>query len=551
MNIKTAYCYCRVSSGRQRTEMGGFGMSRQQALLTSYVGEYEDKNNLGYKLSVDHMVFLNAESVSGFSGKNIESGSVLHSFITDYKNGKFKNSVLVIENADRFSRINPNEAAELFLGLINSGCDIHEVDTDTVHHRYSDLNLISAGLSRSHKESLRKQKLSLKNWDKRFENTVKDKVPLTGRCPGWLKVVDGVYQEIADRTAPIRLIFEMYNDGFGQAYIRDKLNNDGYHYNDKTWSNWSIHRVLKDERVTGKHRTQSLLRNNYDGIVMYPVIISDVDFKRAAQRLAKPGRDKKINRRANTVFAGIMICGVCKTAHILINNEKGKRFGRCSYSSAGNKRCTASGFKYNVVEQALLNHLRHLDFGELNHQDHSGELEKLNKELISHKDFLFNVKRSIEMDDIPSEIDYILFKKLELKVNEIERKIHEIKDIENVHVHYNDMISKIDDSILDVSNIKARQDFNVSIRKIIREIQIFKTQPTIVFVSVSFYASQDLQWLSISLKDGALLGNTYIEGDTVSVTLKGEVLTYDNKQKQYFIGDKAISNETALFLLEK
>lgn len=56
MGIKTAFCYCRVSSGRQRTEKGGFGMSRQQALLTAYVEEYEDRDCLGYDLSVDNMV---------------------------------------------------------------------------------------------------------------------------------------------------------------------------------------------------------------------------------------------------------------------------------------------------------------------------------------------------------------------------------------------------------------------------------------------------------------------------------------------------------------
>ncbi|MBW9464610.1 recombinase family protein [Enterobacter roggenkampii] len=551
MNIKTAFCYCRVSSGRQKTEMGGFGMSRQQALLTSYVDEYEDKNNLGYKLSVDQMVFLNAESVSGFSGKNIEPGSVLHCFITDYKNGNIKNSVLIIENVDRFSRINPNEAAELFLGLINSGCDIHEVDTETVHHRTSDLNQISAGLSRSHKESLRKQKLSLKNWDKRFEKTVKDKVPLTERCPGWLKVTNGTYHVIPERIAPIQLIFKLYNDGFGQAYIRDKLNNDGYHYNDKTWSSWSIHRVLKDVRVTGKHKTQSLLRNNYDGILMYPVIISDIDFKLAEQRLNKPGRDKKINRRANTVFSGLLICGVCKTAHILINNEQGKRFGRCSYANAGNNRCLASGFKYNVVEHALLNHLRHLDFGKLNIKNHNAEMEKLNDDLIYHKNYLLKVQKLVDADDLPSERDYLLLKKLEIKIREIEGKIHDIKNIENVNVSYSDIKSKINDDLLDVNNIKGRQEFNVNIRKIIREIQIFKSQPALVFVSVSFYASQDLQWLSISLKDGTVFSNTYIENESVTITLGDKLLTYDTKQKQYFIDGKPINNQEALSMIQK
>lgn len=551
MNIKTAYCYCRVSSSRQKTEKGGFGMSRQQALLTTYVEEYKDTDNLGYNLSIDRIVFLKAEGVSGFSGKNIAEGSVLQTFISDYISGKIKNSVLVIENCDRFSRSNPNDAAGLFLSLLIAGCDIHEADTETVHHRYSDTNLISAGLSRSHKESLRKQKLSLKNWDKRFAETVKNQVPLTGRCPSWLEVINGKYTEIAERTAPIRLIFEMYNTGFGQAYIRDKLNTEGYRYNDKTWSSWSIHRVLKDERVTGRHKTQSSLRGNFDRIIMYPIIVSDMDFKRAEQRLIKPGRDKKINRRANKVFAGLLVCGVCKTAHIIINNENGKRFGRCSYSISGNKRCTASGFKYNVVEEALINHLRHLDFDQLSTTEHGEELEILNNDLVYHRNYLDKVQVIVDSVDIPNERDYKLLKNLELKIRDIESKIDNIKAVENVSENYKIIVQGINNDLLNVDNISIRQDFNSKIRHVIKCIHIFKIQPTVVFVSVSFFASRDVQWLSINLKDGSILSNTYIENNIVVITLGDDVLTFNSESKQYFLNGEIICNDKALSLLDK
>lgn len=550
MGIKTAFCYCRVSSGRQKTEKGGFGMSRQQALLTTYVEEYEDKDGLGYELNVDNIVFLKAEGVSGFSGKNIEKGSVLHSFIADYKSGKIKNAVLIIENIDRFSRANPNEAAELFLGLINKGCDVHEIDTETVHHRCSDLNQISAGLTRSHKESLRKQKLSIKNWDERFEKTVKKHVPLTGRCPGWLKVENDLYQEIPERVVPIRLIFEWYNNGYGQAYIRDRLNSEGYKYNGKTWSNWSVHRVLKDERVTGKHRTQSTLRNNFDGIMMYPAIVTELQFKRAEQRLTKPGRDKKINRRANTLFSGVLICGLCKAGHILINNENGNRFGRCSHAIAGNKRCVANGFKYNVVENTLIKYLRHLDFGSLSNSSHAVELENLSSELIHYSNYLANVQRTVDSVDIPSETDYKVLKNLEAKVRELQGKIDDIKALENVSVSYEEIVKKINNELMDVSNIEVRQDFNIKIRKIIREIQILKIQKNIVLVSVSFYVSNDVQWVTISLKEGLLLSNTYVENKILVVTLGNETMTYDIESKQYYLNSKPISNEDAYALFD-
>jgi hypothetical protein len=73
-----------------KTEMDGFGMSSQQNLLMQYINNYDDELKLGYTLDTSDVVFLNAEGVSGFSGKNIAPGSVLHGFIDDIVKGRIK-----------------------------------------------------------------------------------------------------------------------------------------------------------------------------------------------------------------------------------------------------------------------------------------------------------------------------------------------------------------------------------------------------------------------------------------------------------------------------
>lgn len=387
MITKTAYCYCRVSTKHQGTDKGGYGMSRQQNILMNYVDTYRDHEKLGYELSTESIIFLNAEGVSGFTGMNISTGSVLLTFIEDIKSGKIKNAVLCLENIDRWSRMNPQSAALLFLQLIEAGCNIHEAENEIVHHKHSDLNLISSGLIRSHKESLRKQKLSLKNWDKRFDNVVKNQAVLTGRCPSWLSVEDNQYIELPEHTKSIKLIFELYNKGFGQAYIRQELNKRNWLYNNKTWGDWNVHRILNDIRVTGKHRTQSDLRKHLDGISLYPVIVSDLDYKTAQQRLKSPGRSKKINKRANTIFAGIMMCGVCNSAHILIHTDGTKRYGRCSYSLASNNRCRARGFKYEMIENAIVEHMRHFHIETLGVTSSNEEKTQLLEELAYYTSF--------------------------------------------------------------------------------------------------------------------------------------------------------------------
>jgi len=524
-------------------------MSRQQALLIDYINEYSDSNALGYSLNSESVIFLNAEGVSGFSGANLVKGSVLLAFIEDVKAGIIKNAVLCIENIDRFSRANPQTAALLFLQLIEAGCDIHEAENGIVHHKDSDLNLISSGLIRSHRESLRKQKLSLKNWDKRFDKVVKKEAVLTARCPSWLRVESNKYIEVIEHTKAIRLIFDLYIKGFGQAYIRDELNRRQWLYNGKTWGDWNVHRVLNDVRVTGKHRTQSDLRKDFDGIIIYPVIISETDFNNAQQKLKSPGRSKKINKRANNLFSGLLVCGHCNKAHILIQVDGDKRFGRCSYAAAGNKRCFARGFKYEIIENALIEHLRHFEVKKIEVDDHDIELQELQNKLIYYKNYCTEVQNIVDKVDIPNERDYRILKNIENEIRTIESKIQEIKTVNNVTGVFDKIIEKINVDLQDVSNISLRQEFNVSLRRIIRSINVFRND-SMIMLSIDFYVGKDYQWININPKTGELQGNLYIEGNKSLVHTNSGVVAYDSSNQQYSLNGIVICKEDVLKVLQ-
>ncbi|MBA7843282.1 recombinase family protein [Klebsiella sp. RHBSTW-00484] len=550
MRTKMAYCYCRVSSGHQTTEKGGYGMSRQQGMLMDYVDEYSDSDGLGYGLSSESVVFLNAEGVSGFSGANLAKGSVLLAFIEDVKAGKIKNAVLCIENIDRFSRTNPQTAALSFLQLIEAGCNIHEAENGIVHHNNSDLNLISSGLIRSHRESLRKQKLSLKNWDKRFDKVVRKEAVLTARCPSWLYVEDNKYLEVIEHTKSIRLIFDLYIKGFGQAYIRDELNSRQWLYNGKTWGSWNVHRVLNDVRVTGKHRTQSDLRKNFDGLVIYPAIISEMDFNSVQQKLKSPGRSKKINRRANNLFSGLLMCGHCNTAHILLQVDKDKRFGRCSYATAGNNRCHARGFKYEIIENALIEHLRHFEIQDLKEDEHNLELHNLQDELIYHNNYCAEVQHIVDSVDIPSDRDYRILKNIEGKIREIEGRIDEIKAAGNVVYEFEKIVESINLDLKDVNNVSIRQEFNSRLRKVIKSISVFRSNE-LILLSIDYYACKDYQWININPKTGVLQGNLYVEEDHIVIQTNSGIVTYSTTNRQYSLNENVIKEDEALKVLQE
>ncbi|WP_024207335.1 recombinase family protein, partial [Escherichia coli] len=246
---KAVYCYARVSSRGQAKD--GYGMSRQQTMLRDYVAAYDDSlHNRGYELGSVNWLF--AEGISAYSGKNIEDGSVLKSFIDDVLERKIINAVLVIENLDRFSRAEPIKAANLFLNLITAGCDIHEVETETIHHSSSDLSIITGGLQRAHNESKRKARLSIKNWDERIKNAIDGKAVLTNRVPSWLEVKNNGYVIKEGEKEKYNLIFQMYADGFGPAAIRDVLKERSMLINDSEPTIAHLNKIIKDERLIGK-----------------------------------------------------------------------------------------------------------------------------------------------------------------------------------------------------------------------------------------------------------------------------------------------------------
>ncbi|TDX13033.1 recombinase-like zinc beta ribbon protein [Buttiauxella sp. BIGb0552] len=532
-NIKKAYCYCRVSQKGQSTANGGFGMTRQQNLLLSYVQEYEakekdkpkdkTKDDLSYDLSIDHMEYLNAEGVSGFSGKNIDKGSVLFNFIEQCISGAISNAVLIVENLDRFSRANPQRAARILMDLLWADCHIHETELDIIHTKNSKLIDIATGLERSHKESLRKQKLSTKNWDKRFQNVVTDQKALTAKCPAWLHVESGKYQVNEYHAEQIRLIFELYNSGYGQAFIRDTLNDKGYLYNSNTWGSWLVHRILNDRRVTGSHVTQSSLRGEYDGLKMYPVIISDTDFSAVQQRLKSPGRDKKINRNANNLFAGLTVCSYCNTAHlsVMTDSKNNQRYFYCTNKTAGNGRCNTRGFKYDIVENAVLQYIRNIEFEIVDDKNINAELHALKTDLITKMQYRDEVLADINKVDIPDPIDRRAYKALQATIINLETQIKNLESLDDVSTEVKAIGNAISPELLDRKNVAMRQDFNARLRRVVKEIGVFRNENTLL-IRIEYFSKINMQMIIVDAKTGrVILQSISDEGGLIIDTISG------------------------------
>lgn len=551
MNTKLTYCYCRVSKESQSEQKGGYGMSRQQSMLMEYVEGYEDKQSLGYTLSTEKTIFLRAEGVSAFSGKNIEKGSVLMNFIDDVKAGIIKNAVLLIENIDRFSRMNPNEATELFLSLVNSGCDIHECDLGVIHHKTSDTTLISAGLSRSNKESARKQKLSIKNWDKRFNAFEKNEAALTAKCPAWLIVdEEKKYQIIETEAIVYKAIFDLYNKGYGQAYIRDYLNENNMTVNNRTVGTWMIHKILTDERLTGKVRVRSSIREKYKGLILYPEVINSKVFNTAQLLLKSKKRGQKINKRANNLFAGIAICAMCKESNLVVSFDGKGSYYRCGHAIQRNKRCHARGFKYDILERSVLSFIRNFNGDSIKPDDNEKEIDRLNLELIYHVKHRDEVRADIEASEIPDALDRNVYKKLQSVISKIEEQIERLKSVGNVNNEITDISSGITDELLNPNNVELRNSFNVKLRKVIKSINAFKNE-SVIHIGIEYFIGNETQWMAIDSRSGDVISDIYLGKEKVEFEFEGiGRIEFYKDRKVYVYNEKEISSEELWKLID-
>ncbi|WP_193065651.1 recombinase zinc beta ribbon domain-containing protein [Hafnia alvei] len=499
---KNVYCYARVSSRGQAKD--GYGMSRQQSMLKDYVVTYDDSlHDRGYDLGAINWLF--AEGISAYSGKNIEDGSVLKTFIDDVLKKKIINAVLVIENLDRFSRAEPVKAANLFLNLITAGCDIHEVETEIIHHSSSDLSIITGGLQRAHNESKRKARLSIKNWDKRIKNTINGDAVLTHRVPSWLDVKDNTYIIKKGEKEKYNLIFKMYADGFGPAAIRDELKNKNMLINDREPTIHHLNKILRDQRLIGKFNSTG--RKVLEGVVIYPVVVEPTLFN-AAMQLRRKGRPVgKINLKANNLFAGLCICMECGR-YIQVNgvDRRGDTYFRCGGSLVKIDKCQERGFKYKIVEDALLQHIRNFDFSNLttDESDIQIRINHLTIELLSNINYRDEILLDLEKEEIPDPHDRRIFKNLQKKIIDIESEILALKQ-SNVNLRAFDELKKdYSEELRDPTNVDIRLSFNIKIKRVIKSV-IIKRYSDVIFLVVNYIAINEKQAIVINSKDGEVL----------------------------------------------
>ena len=215
------------------------------------------------------------------------------------------------------------------------------------------------------------RKLSVKVKDGKNTNAKKFLFP--GGLPplGYDATPDHHYVINEQEAAAVRLIFKMYNDGYGYGPIMEELNRQGFRTKrGGMFGKNSLHEILANEKYCGTyvhHRTdqrrrQTALSGTPNAI---PAIISQEVFMEAAARRSQ-NRHHCGHYAAKTVYllAGKVKCGEC--GHNYSGNSYSTRGYRYEYyqctdqMNKGSHACKNPRIKKEWLERNVINKLLQL-----------------------------------------------------------------------------------------------------------------------------------------------------------------------------------------------
>ncbi len=223
---KIIYPYIRFSSDKQAA---GSSFQRQMERITDYANEN------GY--IVNNSLKLQDLGLSAFTAKHIEKGA-LGAFLDGVKAGKIEqdgSAYLCIEQLDRLSRENVDDAYQVFRKILKSNVNIITLMDNKIYTKESLTDLMSIMYSlmlmaQANQESAKKSDRVLRAFDKKLDKLNDGKtVQYVGMFPGWIDN-KGTKEEtnfvINKKSEIVQRAFSLYINGTSMGDIARIFNNE-------------------------------------------------------------------------------------------------------------------------------------------------------------------------------------------------------------------------------------------------------------------------------------------------------------------------------------
>ncbi len=369
--MPTAYSYIRFSSEKQQL---GDSLRRQVEQAEKYAERHG--------LTLDHSSYRDL-GISAFKGRNASEGK-LGTFLRAVERGLIpSDSTLLIEDFDRLSRDEIDNALSLFLRIVQSGITLVTLKDEQIYTRdrirrdQASLIVSIMYMGRAHDESKMKSRRVSQAWEAKR----KSGKPMTAVAPAWLELSAdrAAWRVLPEKAAVVKKVFKLALAGNGAPTIAKMLNAGGVPTmkNAPHWTFGTVAALLRNSSVVGTFTPKKAAAEPIEGY--YPAIIPKTQFALAQEAISKRrwlgGRGSE---NVANLFAGISRCHVCDSGMRVVGQQGRHVYLKCLTAYAG-MGCDEGRFPYRAAERAILRHLAD-DFSELltrSEEAHEDELAVL------------------------------------------------------------------------------------------------------------------------------------------------------------------------------
>ncbi|PKA71521.1 DNA invertase Pin-like site-specific DNA recombinase [Pseudomonas baetica] len=342
-NGARVYSYLRFSDPRQAT---GSSADRQLQYAQRWAAEKG--------LALDESLSLRDEGLSAYHQRHVKQGA-LGVFLQAVEDGRIADgSVLVVEGLDRLSRAEPIQAQAQLAQIINAGITVVTASDGREYNRAGlkaqpmDLVYSLLVMIRAHEESDTKSKRVKAAIRRQCEGWIAGTyrgIIRNGKDPQWLHWDGQVFQLLPERVEGVRLVIELFRQGYGSVRIIRELTERGLSVTTKGITALQVHRLVRLPALMGV-KVLELDGETYRLEGYYPSILTADEFADLSLLVESRVRRKGKGEIPGLVTGlGITYCGYCGTAVVGQNvMHRAKADGSLS---DGHRRLICVGYSHN------------------------------------------------------------------------------------------------------------------------------------------------------------------------------------------------------------
>ena len=264
---------------------------------------------------------------SAFHGANLDKDKGdLGKFLWLVQQGKVeRDSILCIENLDRFSREDAHTAYSVFGDLVKAGVVVQTLSPERTIDRtnFNDMGVVIETILTmvlSHEESEKKSQRIAAVWKARRQRATEDGTPMSKRCPCWLYWDDkaGKWRVKPDGRKIVAYIFKRTTEGIGQKRLLGELQEKFKPLGKSQWWRGSmVSDILTSRAVLGEATPCRRSDKPQPPIVgYYPPVIPDGLWYRARAVIDARKQAKGRNGQFVNLFVGLLRMPDGHPAHI-------------------------------------------------------------------------------------------------------------------------------------------------------------------------------------------------------------------------------------------